>query len=49
MTEHQRGFIDFSGLLWALFAAGVLVGALIFGAIPWLWHVMKPLLHRWTS
>lgn len=35
-------------LVMTIAITAALTAALILG-VPWLWHVLKPLLHRWTA
>lgn len=50
--KYQRGYIDasaFKALFWALFAGGVIVGFVLFVAVPWLWRLLKPWIHQITG
>ena len=33
----------------ALICIGVAIGFGIFVALPWLWTILKPLIHTWTA
>lgn len=41
------------GAVWAtmvgVFVAGVVFVLFAIYGIPWLWHLLKPLLHAWTG
>lgn len=49
--HRQRGWgaPDFSGLLAALVLMGVLIGLGVAWGVPWLWALLKPLLHAATA
>lgn len=38
--------------MWAMvgvFMLGVAVAVFIVYAVPWLWHIAKPIIHAWTA
>jgi hypothetical protein len=51
--NKQRGFLDLSGIVPMLvgfgIVAGIVIGAIIFKGIPWLWEISKPWLHSITG
>lgn len=51
--NKQRGYIDLSGIVPMLvgfgIVAGIVIGAIIFKGIPWLWEISKPWLHQITG
>ena len=42
--NEQRGFIDFTPLIYMGIVLGVVIGGLLFVVLPWLWRVIKPAL-----
>ncbi len=40
---------DFFGFIAILIAFGVVAGLAIAWGIPWVWAIVKPLLHGWTA
>lgn len=53
-SKHkQRGYIDFSGigtfLITLGLVAGVVIGFVLFVAIPWAWQYVKPWIHQMTA
>jgi hypothetical protein len=50
MPSRQAGYynLDFTGFFIALFVVGALVGAAAVYGVPWVWGLIKPLLHEVT-
>ena len=48
---EQRGYIDLDlgGFFLAIFILGAACGGVLFFALPWLWGLVKPLLHALTA
>lgn len=40
---------DFAGLLAILVSLGVAIGWVLFVGVPWLWLIVKPLIHAITG
>jgi hypothetical protein len=49
--HRQRGYynIDLTGLLVFLIVVGVLIGLALAYGVPWLWGLIKPLIHGATA
>lgn len=47
--DRNRGYIDFSGLMYFGIIIGVVATLAVAFGIPALWHLLKPFLHRVTS
>lgn len=47
--KKERGYLDFSGLVYFGILVGVVVTLVIAFGVPALWHLLKPFLHRVTS
>jgi hypothetical protein len=45
----QRGFIDATGALVALIFVGIVIGLAAAYVVPWLWSLLKPLIHALTA
>ena len=41
--------IDFSGFIWGVVILSVTVTSALWLAVPWLWSIIKPLLHAATA
>lgn len=39
----------FRGLFTALILLGVVIGGILFIVVPWLWRMLKPLIHSVTG
>lgn len=48
---RERGYIDldFTGVFVAIFVVGAAFGGALFIGLPWLWRLVKPLLHALTA
>lgn len=40
---------DFFWFMVVLVLFGIAIGAALFVGLPWLWGLLKPLLHAWTA
>jgi hypothetical protein len=52
MQKHEQGFITedaFLGFMLVLVAIGVFIGWLFFVGMPWVWGVLKPVIHAVTA
>lgn len=51
MKNLQHGYIniDFSAVFLVLIAIGAVIGVVISYVAPWLWGLVKPLLHAITA
>lgn len=51
MKHSQRGYynMDFTGLVIGGIVVGIVVGVLLTIGLPWLWQLLKPLIHAWTA
>ena len=49
--DGQRGYIDldFTGLFVGLVIVGIVVGLGLAWLVPWVWGIVKPLLHALTT
>lgn len=49
--KMQRGWgaPDFTGLFAGLMLFGVGVGVALALGLPWLWSLIKPIIHGWTA
>lgn len=36
-------------ITYVILGAGVVIGAFLFEGVPWLWHMLKPWIHRVTG
>lgn len=39
----------FEGLVTALIVVGIVIGFVLFIGVPWLWQIVKPLIHALTA
>lgn len=39
----------FDGLVTTLIVVGIIIGVVLVEVIPWLWSLLKPLIHAWTA
>lgn len=48
---RERGYIDldFTGVFVVIFVVGAAFGGALFIGLPWLWRLVKPLLHTLTA
>lgn len=46
---HQRGYINLDGALFVLVFIGVCIGIAASVVLPWLWGLIKPLIHAATG
>lgn len=51
MKRNQLGYynFDFKGLFVGILIVGIVVGVALSLLLPWLWGVLKPLIHALTA
>lgn len=49
MMKNEKGYIDLGGAFLFLFIVGIIVGLFLTIGIPWLWSILKPLIHAVTA
>ena len=47
--KQQKGYINLDGVIPALILFGVVIGVVICLVVPWLWSLVKPLIHSLTA